>query len=1021
MVAVRNPHHQPGAPRLARVAIIFTGCVLLTSFQALQPSVTVEQTVRPGETQVFTASAAAGDFLHLEITHGGTGIVASLLSPHGETVAAVFSFPAQTERIPLSAISTGGDYRVQVTTHPRSTVPAQYRITLAALHPAQPIDRRQIAAEALMAQGLKLRGDKSSDRLQAALEKYQQAAAVWREIHNLRQEAASLLAQGEVNFYLGDYKQALHFSLQALPLARAAKDRASEATALNNSAALYLSLGDLAQSAGMFEQAIQLHHTNGNPLGEASARNNLGMLRIRLGDTQAALEQFERARGILSTVPGSHQSLSTLINIASVYLRWGEFEKALDQYREALTAAAAAGDKGQHASVMTLIAQVHESMGQPRKAIEVCEPALALARASGDRRQVGYTLERLGDIRRALGDYTGARALLDEAVKLWRDVGDSEGELVTLVDLARLLIEMKQPREAREFALQAVAIAKRTGDRRWESNALYRAGAAEFALGNLPQAQSTMRNAIEIDEDVRGKTVNFDLRTSFFATAAREYNTLIAILAARHTEDPHAGFAAQAFEASESVKARGLLDHLIESGAAIEVGVSPALLSKEKQLRASLSDRAQRQIQLMAGKHTADQLAARAQEIRSLTSAYEQVEAQIRTESPRYAALTQPRPLSLERIQKEVLDSETVLLEYALGDTKSFLWAVTSGTLELHELPAKPTVEEAARRAYEAISVPGGNTSPALAALSRMLLSPVAPLLGRKRILVVADGALQYIPMAVLPVPGTTTPLVATHEVVSLPSASTLAILRQEIAGRKPARRSVAILADPVFESDDPRVTAEPPPVALNFESAPKSANESLRFDRLRSTRVEAQAIAAMADPKLTLIALGFDATRDRVLSGALADYRIVHLATHGILNTEHPRLSSLVFSMVGRTGRPIPGILPVSEVYKLKLGADLVVLSACRTALGKDIRGEGFVGITRGFMYAGAPRVVASLWQVPDLATAELMRRFYAGILRRHLPPAAALHEAQASMWREPRWSSPYYWAAFSLQGEWK
>jgi CHAT domain-containing protein len=190
-------------------------------------------------------------------------------------------------------------------------------------------------------------------------------------------------------------------------------------------------------------------------------------------------------------------------------------------------------------------------------------------------------------------------------------------------------------------------------------------------------------------------------------------------------------------------------------------------------------------------------------------------------------------------------------------------------------------------------------------------------------------------------------------------------------------------------------------------------------LERLWFTRYEAEWIADFVPPAGRLKALGFAANRTTATSPDLSQYRIVHFATHGFLNSEHPELSGVVFSLVDEQGQPQDGFLRLHEVYNLKLNADLVVLSACRTALGKDVKGEGLIGLTRGFMYAGAASVVASLWKVEDKATAKLMRRFYQKMLVEGRRPAAALRAAQVAMWQEKK--APYYWAAFVLQGEWK
>jgi CHAT domain-containing protein len=190
---------------------------------------------------------------------------------------------------------------------------------------------------------------------------------------------------------------------------------------------------------------------------------------------------------------------------------------------------------------------------------------------------------------------------------------------------------------------------------------------------------------------------------------------------------------------------------------------------------------------------------------------------------------------------------------------------------------------------------------------------------------------------------------------------------------------------------------------------------------RLRYSRMEAQAITAAMPAGKVMLALDFDANRSTATSPELAHYGIIHFATHGLVDSEHPELSGLVLSMVDKHGKPQDGFLQLQDIYNLKLPANLVVLSACETALGKEIKGEGMIGLTRGFMYAGASRVVASLWKVSDVATATLMADFYRAMEKDSMPASAALRTAQINMWKQKRWSDPYFWAAFQIQGEWR
>jgi CHAT domain-containing protein len=254
------------------------------------------------------------------------------------------------------------------------------------------------------------------------------------------------------------------------------------------------------------------------------------------------------------------------------------------------------------------------------------------------------------------------------------------------------------------------------------------------------------------------------------------------------------------------------------------------------------------------------------------------------------------------------------------------------------------------------------------------------------------------------------------HEIVTAPSASVVAVLRQETAGRKPAGKTLAVLADPVFNADDARIA---PPDKTAVRSGSELGAQD--FVRLRFSRTEAEEITRLAGSGATLTALDFEASRDTAMKPDLGEYRIVHFATHSLLNNEHPELSGVVLSLVDHRGRAQNGFLRLYDIYNLRLGAELVVLSACQTALGEEIKGEGLIGLTRGFLYAGAPRVVATLWEIDDRTTAEAMKRFYQGMLGRGERPAEALRAAQIALWKTKGWDAPYYWAAFTLEGEWR
>jgi CHAT domain-containing protein len=505
-----------------------------------------------------------------------------------------------------------------------------------------------------------------------------------------------------------------------------------------------------------------------------------------------------------------------------------------------------------------------------------------------------------------------------------------------------------------------------------------------------------------------------------------------------HKQQPKQGFDVLAFNASEQSRARGLLDLLNEANVDIRRGVDPKLLEQEKTLQQQISVLEKRRIQILSGKPTPEQATALEQEDKALREQYQQTQEQIRRVSPGYAALTQPQPLTLAETQQQILDDNTLLLVYSLGEERSYLWAVTKTGMTSYELPKEADINKLAQQMYTKLTDPGKydfvkpELEQASIPLSQMLLGPVAAQLGQKRLVVVADSALQYLPFAALPLPQgagkTTEPLLTQHEIINLPSISALATLRRETQGRKPAPKTIAVLADPVFTQNDPRlrtptrVPAQMNPDDLAQLSLQRSAAETgVSFSRLENTRLEAEAIAQLVPAEQRQINLDFAANLTTATSAQLSEYRMILFATHGLMNSENPELSGVVLSLLNEKGETENGFLRLSEIFNLNLPAELVILSACQTGLGKDIKGEGLVGLTRGFMYAGAPRVVVSLWNVDDHATGILMSEFYQGILQKKLTPAVALRQAQQTLMQQGKYRSPYYWAAFTLQGEWR
>jgi CHAT domain-containing protein len=953
--------------------------------------------------------------------------------------------------------------------------------------------------------------------LAAAQDYYRRALVIQERLspHSLEM-AASLNNLGNVARSRSDLASAQEYHSRALAIReRLAPNSLVMAASLNNLGAIAYSRSDLAAAQDYFSRALALREQLApNSLDVANSFNNLGIVAFARGDLAGAQGYYSRALAIQEREsPNSLDVAASLANLGFVARSRGDLAAAQDYYRRALTLRERLAPNSLVVATNLIgLGIVAWSRGDLAGAQDYYSRALAIQeREAPHSRAVAASLNNLGLVARARGELAAAQDYHSRALTIQERLMPNSLDLAAnLNNLGNVAQARGELAAAQDYHSRALAIKERLA-----ANSLTVAASLN-SLGNVARARGELAvawdyhsRALAIQErlaptslDVASILNNLGkvaLKQRRFSDALPLFSRAIAIvedqrwqirspearalLLAQQTE-PYAGMLRahlalndlpSAFAAAERARARSLLEFLTEARAEIRQGVDATLLERERLLQQQLNATADRQTRLLSSRHTDEQAATVKKELDTLLVQYNEVQAQIRATSPRYAALVQPQPLGLKEIQEQVLDENTLLLEYVLGEESSHLLAVTPTSIKSYELPKRAEIEQAARRVYELLTArqpmrgetlgerqariakADADSPAAAAALSQMVLGPVAAELSRQRLLIVADGALQYVPFAALPRPvkseelkvkneeltGQTTnnfslltlhsPLILDHEIVSLPSASVVAVLRRELQGRKPAEKLVAVLADPVFDSEDPRLklARQAPQTQIAKASLPAEVERAARsaglvndrgsLSRLPFTREEADAILSVAPAGQSTKALDFNANRATAMSPELSRYRIVHLATHGVVNTEHPELSGLVLSLVDEEGRPQVGFLRLHEVYNLNLPAELVVLSACQTGLGKEIKGEGLVGLTRGFMYAGAKRVLASLWNVNDSVTAQLMRRLYQGLLVKGMPPAAALRAAQVEMWKRKQWRSPYYWAAFVLQGEWR
>ncbi|HSC16241.1 MAG TPA: CHAT domain-containing protein [Gammaproteobacteria bacterium] len=824
----------------------------------------------------------------------------------------------------------------------------------------------------------------------------------------------------------GDWQTARRYLTEAATSLRNANEWSGELAAVANLASVDFEEGYVETAIEGLKHALELMPPSGNPLDRAETLANLGVMRTVFGRYDEAIRTFSDSLALGEQLESNFVIGKSLSGIGETYYSMGELELAGDYLRAALPKRRVAADQRGQMSTLRYLGSVEYSQANYAAALESHQQALTLATAPADKALVQVLLAQ--DLV-ALGRYVEAAQIASTA----RDTAEAAGSLQTRADalgqLGRVRLADGHPREAAQFFEQALEVYSAQQLHGEQAHALNGLALAARETGDLQLAVDYGERALSHIENVRGGIADPRLRAFYLATRHDYYDQQIDLTMQLHTHSASAAdLADAAFVLSERSRARSLVDLLREARVELDEP-NPELASRRERLYASLDElRVQRDLRVdRAGAAADGSLGTIVDALAKTENELNRLETEARAANPRRASLTAPQPLSAVEL-RAALDDGSVLIEYALGEDRSYVMVVTREQVRVVALADRRTIEEAATRVYDGLRTSNGNSALTqdLRRLADLVLKPVAPLLTKDRLLIAADGALQYVPFAVLPVvgaDGAAQPLIATHEVVGLPSLSVLVSLRAGARGAAPSK-TVAVFADPVFDRADPRIAfADAAPLVHSAQAqlATRSSALTGTLARLPFTALEAQAIESLVPESERYVAVGFKASRETLFGLALDDYRIIHFATHGVIDTRYPDLSGLALSGFDAAGTPTRGLLGLPDIYALDLNADLVVLSACETAVGREIRGEGLLGLTQGFLYAGAKGVVASLWRVPDRATSELMQRFYDHLLRDGLRPADALRQAQLSIAAEPRWSDPYYWSAFVLLGDWR
>ena len=833
--------------------------------------------------------------------------------------------------------------------------------------------------------------------------------------------------------------EAISTARQSLELWGSINDRLGMARAYEAIGHYEYAQRNLVEATKNHEESLKIFRELNVVSEQAEALINLAFVAYRQGEWDDCLSILTQAQTMLNERAEPYKMGQIVSTIGEAFIENNLPEAALKKIEQATEYFREAQDPRSVSVMKWDLGKIYHAQGKYSEALASTHQALSEFQAFRDRNREALCIENLGRTYSAMGDRENALGYLQRAFELYIKLEKTMEAARTSALIGQVYLQQGKLQPAREKLNFALNTFEKLVDHVNGSATLYVLGKLELKANNLPEAENYLRRSIDTTENIRRVSTSQDLTAAFSAAVDDRYQSYVECLMRQHKAQPDKGFDVRAFEASEASRGRALAEILRATGGNFAPGVDAAVMEREKLLRSSLRVKEDYKVTLLTGDYKQEDLAALDAEIAQLEKEHNQVVETIQSSYPAFKQIAHPQSLNLRQIQEQVIaDDNTLMLEFSLGENESYVWAVTRNNLTSYPLPPSARIIEQTDRLYTLLKTrpdtnqAGETINVAARELAQTVLGPVASELNKQRLIVVAHRALNFIPFQVLSNPKNNEPLIATYDVVNAPSASILAGLSEQ--GRSRGRgRVLAAFGSPVFESnysvkanngsidiaslqtvDHGRWRQAVRDIDLRGEAFEPSGIQPLFF----AGRELANLRDVVGDGQ-SMIAVDFDASRDNLLKTDLTQYSILHFATHGFLDPERPENSGLVLSTMTRDGKAQNGFVSLRDVYQLRAPVSVVVLSACQTGLGKDVRGEGLIGLTRGFMYAGASSVVASLWKVDDEATAELMKRFYKNMLEDGMTPATALREAQNSFRQHPIWSAPYYWAGFTLQGD--
>mgnify|MGYP001813417890 CR=1 FL=1 len=839
-----------------------------------------------------------------------------------------------------------------------------------------------------------------------ARDDFERASALWERLGDRQQLGRSLRGVANTCAQLNEWDRAAEAAIAARAIAEEVGDLELLSEVLGELAGVRLEQGRNAEAEAIFirvaELALELgqsrqHHTMLHNLASSYA--------VRLA-YQDALDTHRRALTFARKAGLDDKELSSLIAVASIHLRLGDPERASRRFVEVVELAEERGDRRREAWALRELGQAQVELGLSDEARRSYERSLKLRREIGETRGVGIVINQLAGLERKLGNLDRALELYLEANAVATELGDPVGIAVTSTNVARVLVETGHPVEAHRRLAESLETYTELGLDRQKLSTLRTMAEASLDLGKFGRGRDECLLALELLETIRGELADPDLRARYLAPQREIYVMLATALVELDTKDPSGNHLEEAFTASEKAHARTLLE-LVKASGGGHANTDDVRL--EDRYEAVLSELSAVQTRLL-GVEIPDSERAEIEARRlQLDDERREIESSLRRRSAR----SQVAAPDLEALQRRLGD-DTALVEYLVGERNTVMLIVTGDALGAHLLPGSDELRILIEPLRDLMARPGrrdrGRLDRSAADAGKLLLGPAMDRLnGIDRLVVVPDGVLHLLPFEALTIDEVRSVL-ERWSVSYAPSVTMIEALA--IRRRHHAEPSLFAVADPLLPTAKPALES----TTVTTTSTSRTLAEGRSFGDLRplpEARAEVAEVAGLFPPDRAVVLTGDDALERRILDHpGLRSSSHLHFATHALASSDLPEHSGLVLG----SSDDDDGLLQAFEIFDLSLDAELVVLSGCETGLGAELSGEGLLGLTRAFLYAGSNAVVISLWPVEDRSTRDLMTAFYRG-LEDH-EPAVALGNAKRKIAASQGFDHPFHWAPFVIVG---